>query len=125
MRQNINLIQHSQSAMDPKYNILEYVVGILKDYGFKPKIAAYSYYHLVNVLVGFTYQQMQEEELRPTGGGRYMDYQRCITTCDKEKIKNILLCDLTLEDFESESAFEKFLTMTLDGILVQLDKGRD
>lgn len=122
MRANAQLVEHSQSAMDPKYKILEYVVGVLKDYGFAPKTAAFCYNNLINALVGFIYQQMRDEEEKARGAGRFIDYQRCISTHSKDEIKNILSCELSPDDFEPEAAFENFLTITLDGILAQLGK---
>lgn len=122
MRANADLIEHTQSAMDPKYKILEHVVGILVGYGFEPKVAAFCYYHLINALVGFTYLQIRDEVERARGGGRFIDHQRCIATHDRDEIKNILACDLKLEDFGAEAAFSVFLDITLDGILAQLPK---
>ena len=121
MSTNADLIEHSQSAMDPKYEILEYVVGVLTSFGFAPKMAAFSYYHLINSLVGFIYSQIRDDEEKARGGGRFIDYQRCVATFGKDDIKHILSCNLTLDDFETEAAFEVFLTITLDGILAQLN----
>lgn len=122
MRTHSQLLQHSQSATDPKYEILEYVVGILVGYGFKPRMAAFCYYHLINSLIGIVDQQIRDEEERARGGGRFIDFQKFLSTSDDEKMKYILSCGLTFRDFESESAFEVFLTITLDGILAQMDK---
>jgi hypothetical protein len=122
MRSHSTLIEHSQSAIDPKYEILEYVVGVLRKFGFSPRSAAFCYNQLINSLVGFIYLQIQDEEERSRGGGRFMDYQRCLATFAREEIPNIVSCDLTVEDFDPEAAFEVFLNITLDGIIAQMGK---
>lgn len=121
MRTHSELVKYSQSAMDPKYEILEYVVGVLTKFGFSPKTAAFSYHHLINALVGFTYSQIRDDEEKARGGGRFIEYQRCMATNSKNETKHIRSCGLTVEDFEPEAAFEIFLNMTLDGILFQVN----
>ena len=116
------LMKFSHSVIDPKLELLDHVVGVLIECGFTPKAASYSYYFLLDVLVGFIYQQIRDEEEKVRGGGRFLNYQRNITARPKAELRNILACQWSPEDFEVETAFEVFLTFTLDGICAQLDE---
>lgn len=122
MHAHSDLMEFTQSAMDPKHEVLNHVVGVLTDYGFKPKTASFSYHYLIDVLVGFIYQQTRNEEDKARGGGRFISFQRNITAHTDNQLPNVLACQLGPEDFEVENAFEVFLTFTLDGIFAQLEK---
>ena len=122
MRVHSDLMEYTQSAMDPKHEILEYVVGVLVEYGFTPRVASFGYHYLIDVLVGFIYQQIRDEEETARGGGRFISYQRNIAAQSGDQFPNILACGLGPADFEVENAFEMFLTFTLDGICAQLGK---
>lgn len=122
MHAHSDLMEFTQSAMDPKHEVLDHVVGVLSDYGFEPKTASFSFHYLIDVLVGFIYQQVRNEEEKSLGGGRFINYQRNIAAQSGDKLKNVLACQLGPEDFEVENAFEVFLTFTLDGICAQLEK---
>ena len=122
MRTHSQLLQHSQSVTDPKYEILEYVIGVLVGYGFAPRVAAFCYNHLINSLIGIVDQQIRDEEERAQGAGRFIDFQKFLATSSDDKKKHILSCDLNFRDFESKSSFEIFLKITVDGILAQMEK---
>lgn len=127
MQAQPDLMDFTQSAMDPKHEILDHVVGVLVSHGFSARTASFSYHYLIDVLVGFVYQQIRNEAEKARGGGRFMSYQRNVSAGPRDTLPNVRACELTPEDFETENAFETFLAFTLDGIFAQLDKqpGKD
>ncbi|HUH36710.1 MAG TPA: hypothetical protein VL027_02070 [Spongiibacteraceae bacterium] len=122
MRTHSDLVDYTQSAMDPRYELLDHVVGVLVGYGFSPKTASFSYHYLIDVLVGFVFQEIRDKEECALGGGRLVTYQRNLASRPRDALQNVLACELGPEDFRAETAFEMFLTFTVDGICAQLDK---
>ncbi len=120
LRRNPDLIEFAQTALDPNFEGLERATQILVDYGFEPRAAGFAHVFLVNNVVGFVYQELREEEEARQGRpalARF--YQALEADRDIGRLETLRSINLDPKEFEGDTAFNRFLRFTLDGIRAQ------
>lgn len=120
LRKNPDLIEFALTALDPNFESLEHATRILVEFGFEPRSASFAHGFLVNNVVGYVYQERREEEEARQGRPALARlFQALEADRDAGRLATLRSLDLGPKDFESETAFDRFLRYVIDGIGAQ------
>lgn len=117
LRKNPDLVEFAQTALDPDFRRLEHAVRILVDLGFAARPASFAHGFLMTTVVGYVQQELREHELTAQGNSLQARFIRALEVdSDGEQLVRLREIGLSLADFDSDVAFERFLAYAIDGI---------
>lgn len=112
------LIEFAQAALDPEFEGLERATRILVDFGFDARAGAFAHGFMINNVIGFVHQQLIADEEEKQGRPIFVGVLRALQA-GPERLPTLRQIGLTQEDFDSDTAFERFLGYVIDGIRAQ------
>ncbi len=120
LHQNPDLIEYAQAALDPDFERLELATRILVGFGFEPRAAAFSHGFLINNVLGFVHQELREEEEAAQGRPAFVRLLQALDAKrNPEDFQTLRSLEFRPEDFDADTAFERFLPYVIEGIRAQ------
>src|SRR5262249_5288938 len=120
LRDDPDLVEFADSALDPDFERLEHATRILVRFGLDPRSGGCAHGVLVDHLVGYVRQEQREAEASALGRSAAVRYAQALAA-DRGPARLTALKSLALgpADFEPDAAFERFLRYAIDGIAAQ------
>jgi hypothetical protein len=120
LRDNPDLVEFADSALDPDFERLEHATRILVGFGFDPRSAGFAHGFVMNHVVGYVRQEQREAESSAQGRSAAARYAQALAA-DRGQRRLTTLNSLALgpADFEPDAAFERFLRYAIYGIAAQ------
>lgn len=120
LRKNPDLVEFAQTALDPDFQRLEHAVRILVNLGFTARQASFAHGFLMTTVVGYVQQELHEHELTAQGDSLQARFIRALEADrNAEQLVQLREIGLSPDDFDSDVAFERFLTYAIDAIAAQ------
>jgi AcrR family transcriptional regulator len=125
LRENPDLLEFAQSALDPDFQRLEHATHVLVDFGFEARTAGFAHALVMNHVVGFVHQERRDWEKVPRGQSAAARFVQALES-DREagRLATLRSLELGPRDFDPDVAFERLLAIAIDGIGVQAGAAR-
>ena len=120
LRENPDLLDFAQSALDPDFHSVEHATRILVDFGFEARTAGFAHALVMNHVVGFVHQERRDRQKVARGQSVATRFVQALES-DREtgRLETLRSLELGPRDFDPDVAFERLLTIAIDGIGVQ------
>ena len=120
LRENLDLLDFAQTALDPDFHRVEHATRILVDFGFEPRTAGFAHALVMNHVVGFVHQERRDREKLARGQSAAIRLMQALESDrDADRLATLRSLELGPKDFDPDVAFERLLAYALDGIAVQ------
>jgi AcrR family transcriptional regulator len=121
LRENPDLLDFAQTALDPDFHRVEHATRILVDFGFEARTAGFAHALVMNHVVGFVHQERRDRE--KLARGQSSAAVRFVQALESEReadgLATLRALELAPKDFDPDVAFERLLAVAIDGIGVQ------
>jgi AcrR family transcriptional regulator len=120
LRENPDLLDFAQTALDPDFHRVEHATRILVDFGFEARTAGFAHALVMNHVVGFVHQERRDREKLARGQSAAVRFVQALES-DRESdgLATLRSLELAPRDFDPDVAFERLLAVVIDGIGVQ------
>ena len=111
------LIEFANAALDPDFEGLERATQILAEFGFEPRAAVYAHSFLINQVIGFVHQELQDRDDAERGHPAYLRLFRALEAGrEASRLVTLRGLDFHPKDFDGDVMFDTFLEYLVEGI---------
>jgi hypothetical protein len=120
MRDNPDLLEFANAALDPDFEGLERATQVLADFGFEPRAGVWAHSFLINQVVGFVEQELRDRADAEHGKAAYQRLFQALEVAREDgRLAMLRSIDFHPKDFDGEAMFDLFLRYVIDGIRSQ------
>jgi AcrR family transcriptional regulator len=120
LRENPDLLDFAQTALDPDFQSVEHATRILVGFGFEPRMAGFAHALVMNHVVGFVHQERRDRDQLARGQSVLARFVLALESDRSgDKLATLRSLELAPKDFEPDVAFERLLAYAIDGIGIQ------